>query len=859
MDLLPKQLQELSEASISLSSNDAKTKINSMRQIIHFYGKGKNCISTIYQVSKFDPKENISLRRFRNILTVEYDSNDSSLTSDVISSILADFDSKDPLIKSMAVRQAGFFSTNDTSPKLIPIILKASQMDDPYIRKTAALSILKVYQNNPHLISQYNLDLTLNSLLDDENPNVIANTISAITEINNSRSSPIIKISINSIEHMLKILEEATEWAQIQIIDFITENMPPNSEAVNELDIVNQLYTRLYIDNPGLTMSTVRCCLKMCLIKKDNEWTKSVLTKIMPPFIFLLNNRNEIQYVVLRSVTLILHKYKSIFSDNVDFFFCKDEDPSYIKSEKLDIIMLLSNETNTIKILNEIIKYTHDKDARISRKSIQIIGKLALMYQHLAENCVDKIISLIQSPEVYIVQECVVISVNILRKYPLSKNIDNLISAICMNFNAAVDDHHRSKAAMAWILGEYAGMITNAAEHIQTVFLDNFLEEPTDVQLSTLTAIVKYYLIYPEEGQEMLQKVLTLATNSIDNPDLKDHALIYLSILTECSENAVDLIMSKKNKKLIQEIRKNSKDSKDSKDIENSEDAEYSEGSKDDIDKDEDLEGLVLTLDELKVIDQSMVDQLLPLIGSLAVMYKQLPETFIPKYKISKELSTSPSPRPFVIPSSYTPIASTSRRKSNIINSPSHQQENHSTPLLSANNSKYKQKMHKNMMNINFNTTNSNRHNSTKRSLNLPRDFGSWSEEERNIHDIAPGSMPSGIVSSHQRNKSVNYAHYIYNNEYNFNYNINNLENSSYLNSSDASEIMSRPLGKIQISNQKRAPEMLDDVLDQQQNGNDYILMQSNENLKVKKKSSNDMDDIFETDKNNSDPNSTKS
>lgn len=63
-----------------------------------------------------------------------------------------------------------------------------------------------------------------------------------------------------------------------------------------------------------------------------------------------------------------------------------------------------------------------------------------------------------------------------------------------------------------------------------------------------MTAVVKFYLIYPEEGQEMLQKVLTLATNSIDNPDLKDHALIYLSILTECFEDAVNLIMSKKNK-----------------------------------------------------------------------------------------------------------------------------------------------------------------------------------------------------------------------------------------------------------------------------------------------------------------------
>ena len=125
MELLPKQLQELSEATRSLMSNDPKTKLNSMRQIVHFYGKGKNCASSIHQVSKIDPKDNISLRRFRNILTVSYGSSDSSILSDVISSIIADFENKDPQIKSLAVRQAGSFTTNETSKTLIPIILKA--------------------------------------------------------------------------------------------------------------------------------------------------------------------------------------------------------------------------------------------------------------------------------------------------------------------------------------------------------------------------------------------------------------------------------------------------------------------------------------------------------------------------------------------------------------------------------------------------------------------------------------------------------------------------------------------------------------------------------------------------------------
>ncbi|KAK8900613.1 hypothetical protein M9Y10_002942 [Tritrichomonas musculus] len=877
MNLPPKRFQELSEAARSLSSNDTRTKLNNMRQIIHFFGKGYNCVAAERQVTKVDPRDNVSLRRFRNIMNVSYSSEDSK--SDIISTILSDFENKDPLIKSIAVRQAGFFSTKETASTLIPIILKASQLDDSYIRKTAALSILRVYQNDPVLIPQYNLDLTLHSLLDDQNPNVLSNAISAISEINTLRSSPIIKISISSIEHMLSIIEDATEWAQIQIIDFITENMPPNPEAVNQLNIVNRLSAFLYYSNPGLTMSTVRCCLKMCIIKKNHEWTKEVLSQIMPPLVFLLDNCNEIQYIVLRSITVILQKYKSIFSDNVNFFFCKPDEPSYIRNEKLDIIWLLSSENNAQLILNEITKYSHDKDVKFARKSIQIIGKLAVMIEKVAENCVEAMISLIQTTEVYVVQECVIVSVNILRKYPFNKKFDNLISAICMNFNAAVDDHHRSKAAMAWILGEYAGMITNAAEHIEAVFLENFLQEPNDVQLTTLTAIVKYYLIYPEEGQEMLKKVLTLSTNSIDNPDLRDHAMIYISILTECGEDAVDIIMSKKNKKLIRNINKN-KENSSSENIENSEDSDNSDESEKDQSEDEkdDFDNLNLTLDEMNVIDPSLADILLPLIGSLAVMYKQLPEAFTPNYKdqysrYSKEEQAFSKSYPSSSASLVIPATPTKSLKGP--SSPS-KFGNASTSLVKTKN---KFKHNQMQMNLNFNTSNvGHRHSSAKRPLNMPRDFGSWSEEERSIYDSSGSAIPSGVTYSHHRNKSVNYAHYIYNNEYNFNYNINDLSNFNYVNSSDASDAaVNRSFGQIQIPNQKRAPESLGKVLVPQPkrpiNKNDQSDDEDddddeddeddddedddesdddNDDLFLKKNNS-DLDDVFDNDRNNSD------
>jgi AP-1 complex subunit beta-1 len=64
---------------------------------------------------------------------------------------------------------------------------------------------------------------------------------------------------------------------------------------------------------------------------------------------------------------------------------------------------------------------------------------------------------------------------------------------------------------MIWIIGEYAERIDNADELLES-FLEGFQDESTQVQLQLLTAIVKLFLKRPADTQELVQQVLTLAT-----------------------------------------------------------------------------------------------------------------------------------------------------------------------------------------------------------------------------------------------------------------------------------------------------------------------------------------------------------
>ena len=86
-------------------------------------------------------------------------------------------------------------------------------------------------------------------------------------------------------------------------------------------------------------------------------------------------------------------------------------------------------------------------------------------------------------------------------------------------------------------MGEYSSKIENASELIST-FLDTYQDEPVQVQLQTLTAVVKLFLTRPEEAQGLVQRVLGLATKTADSADLRDRAYIQWRLLSSDTEVA---------------------------------------------------------------------------------------------------------------------------------------------------------------------------------------------------------------------------------------------------------------------------------------------------------------------------------
>lgn len=274
----------------------------------------------------------------------------------------------------------------------------------------------------------------------------------------------------------------------------------------------------------------------------ESEKTIAALcTKLSPPLVTLLSKGPEIQYLALRNALLILQRRPEVLRNDVRLFFCKYNDPIYVKVTKLELIFMLANVNNIKDILAELREYATEIDVHFVRKSVRAIGKLAIKIEPAAKLCISTLLELVATKVTYIVQEATVVIKNIFRKYP--NQYESIISTLCENLDSL--DEPEAKAAMVWVIGQYADRIENS-EVLLEDFLDSWADETHEVQLALLTATVKLFIQRPTKGQDLVPKVLKWATEETDNPDLRDRGYMYWRLLSSNPTAAKEVVMGEK-------------------------------------------------------------------------------------------------------------------------------------------------------------------------------------------------------------------------------------------------------------------------------------------------------------------------
>jgi AP-1 complex subunit beta-1 len=65
----------------------------------------------------------------------------------------------------------------------------------------------------------------------------------------------------------------------------------------------------------------------------------------------MMSAEPEVQYVALRNINLIVQRRPNILKHEIKIFFVKYNDPTYVKMEKLDVMIKLATEANISQVL----------------------------------------------------------------------------------------------------------------------------------------------------------------------------------------------------------------------------------------------------------------------------------------------------------------------------------------------------------------------------------------------------------------------------------------------------------------------------------------------------------------------------
>uniref|UniRef100_A0A1J3HH02 Beta-adaptin-like protein n=3 Tax=Noccaea caerulescens TaxID=107243 RepID=A0A1J3HH02_NOCCA len=574
---------EIPELKEELNSQYKDKRKDAVKKVIAAMTVGKDVSSLFTDVVNCMQTENLELKKLVYLYLINYAKSQPDLAILAVNTFVKDSQDPNPLIRALAVRTMGCIRVDKITEYLCDPLQKCLKDDDPYVRKTAAICVAKLFDINAELVEDRGFLDALKDLISDNNPMVVANAVAALAEIQENSTTPIFEINSTTLTKLLTALNECTEWGQVFILDALSRYKAADPrEAEN---IVERVTPRLQHANCAVVLSAVKMILQQMELITSTDVIRNLCKKMAPPLVTLLSAEPEIQYVALRNINLIVQKRPTILAHEIKVFFCKYNDPIYVKMEKLEIMIKLASDRNIDQVLLEFKEYATEVDVDFVRKAVRAIGRCAIKLERAAERCISVLLELIKIKVNYVVQEAIVVIKDIFRRYP--NTYESIIATLCESLDTL--DEPEAKASMIWIIGEYAERIDNADDLLEG-FLENFPEEPAQVQLQLLTATVKLFLKKPtEKPQIMIQVVLKTATEETDNPDLRDRAYIYWRLLSTDPEAAKDVVLAEKP---------------------------------------------VIT-DDSNQLEPSLLDELLANISTLSSVYHKPPEAFVTRLKTS--------------------------------------------------------------------------------------------------------------------------------------------------------------------------------------------------------------------------------
>ncbi|XP_072904332.1 AP-3 complex subunit beta-1 isoform X1 [Hemitrygon akajei] len=524
-----------------LESNKDSLKLEAMKRIVAMIAKGKNASELFPAVVKNVASKNIELKKLVYVYLVRYAEEQQDLALLSISTFQRALKDPNQLIRASALRVLSSIRVAIIVPIMMLSIKEAANDLSPYVRKTAAHAIQKLYSLDPE--QKEPLVEVIEQLLKDKSTLVAGSVVMSFEEVCPERIDLIHK----NYRKLCNLLVDVEEWGQVVIINMLTRYArtqflsPWKEEELHEANREKKFYDsdeekdnndgidipvpyvmdpdhRLLLRNTRPLLQSRNAAVVMGVAQL--YWylaPKSEVNIVAKSLVRLLRNHREVQYIVLQNIATMSIKKKGMFEPYLKSFYVRSTDPTQIKVLKLEILTNLASEANISAVLREFQTYVKSQDKQFAAAAVQAIGRCATNISEVTDTCLTGLVYLLSNRDENVVAESVVVIKKLLQTQPsqhgeIIKHMAKLLDKITVSM---------ARASILWLIGEYCEHVPKIAPDVLRKMAKGFMNEEEIVKLQILNLGAKLYLTNPKQTKLLMQYILNVAKYD-QNYDIRD-------------------------------------------------------------------------------------------------------------------------------------------------------------------------------------------------------------------------------------------------------------------------------------------------------------------------------------------------
>uniref|UniRef100_A0A8C5E0D1 AP-3 complex subunit beta n=1 Tax=Gouania willdenowi TaxID=441366 RepID=A0A8C5E0D1_GOUWI len=546
-----------------LDSNKDALKLEAMKRIVAMIARGKNASDLFPAVVKNVACKNIEVKKLVYVYLVRYAEEQQDLALLSISTFQRGLKDPNQLIRASALRVLSSIRVTIIVPIMMLAIKEAASDMSPYVRKTAAHAIPKLYSLDPEQKDQ--LIEVIEKLLADKTTLVAGSVVMAFEEVCPERIDLIHK----NYRKLCNLLIDVEEWGQVVIINMLTryartQFLNPNineggggdktfycsdededeDEEKEKKPYVMDPDHRLLLRNTKPLLQSRNAAVVMAVAQLYFHLApKAEVGVIAKALVRLLRSHSEVQFVVLQNVATMTIKRRGMFEPYLKSFYIRSTDPTQIKILKLEVLTNLANETNISTILREFQTYIKSMDKDFVAATIQAIGRCATNIGEVRDTCLNGLVQLLSNRDELVVAESVVVIKKLLQMQP-EKHSDIIKHMAKLTDNIQVP---MARASILWLIGEYCEHVPKIAPDVLRKMAKSFTNEEDIVKLQIINLAAKLYLTNSKQTKLLTQYVLNLAKYD-QNYDIRDRARFIRQLIVPTEKSGA---LSKYAKKLF--------------------------------------------------------------------------------------------------------------------------------------------------------------------------------------------------------------------------------------------------------------------------------------------------------------------